>query len=190
MKNLKKYGLLVLAFITSSVYVHAQETAEHHSIKGKIGISAVMGHAFIKTKIENENEINSAAAFGLNANYWLSDRWAVGIHSDMVFENFIIEEKNTNGERSFIEREYPLSVNLVTTYKPIPSLGVMAGFGQEFSRKKDLTMFVVGTEYMFELPHHLELGVSVMYEAKRHAYDTFVVGLGITKLINLKKHHS
>lgn len=190
MKKLIKHELLVLSLITSSVCVYAQETAENHSIKGKIGVSAVMGHAFIKTKIENENEINSAAALGLNANYWFSDRWAVGIHSDMVFENFIIEEKNINEERSFIEREYPLSVNLVTTYKPIPSLGVMAGFGQEFSRKKNLTMFVVGSEYMFELPNHLELGVSLMYEAKRHAYDTWVIGFGITKLINLEKHHS
>lgn len=56
MKNLKKYGLLVLAFITSSVYVHAQETAEHHSIKGKIGISAVMGHAFIKPKSKTKTK--------------------------------------------------------------------------------------------------------------------------------------
>ncbi len=108
----------------------------------------------------------------------------------MVFENFIIEEKKPNEEQSFLEREYPVSVNGVVTYKPIHSLGILAGAGRDFSKEKNLTMFVAGAEYMFDLPNHWELGVSAIYEAQRHAYDTFVVGFGITKLIHLGKHHS
>ncbi|KPE52552.1 hypothetical protein CMU34_10890 [Elizabethkingia anophelis] len=190
MNKLKQYGLLFLVAITSSISVQAQEMSEHHSIKGNLGVSAVMGHAFIKNRIDSENKISSAAAFGINANYWVSDKWAVGVHSDLVFENFIIEEKKPNEEHRFLEREYPVSVNAVATYKPIHSLGILAGIGREFSKEKNLTMFVAGAEYMFNIPNNWKLGVSAMYEAKRHAYNTFVVGFGITKLIHLGKHHS
>ena len=142
MNKLKQYGLLFLVAITSSISVQAQEMSEHHSIKGNLGVSAVMGHAFIKNRIDSENKISSAAAFGINANYWVSDKWAVGVHSDLVFENFIIEEKKPNEEHRFLEREYPVSVNAVATYKPIHSLGILAGIGREFSKEKNLTMFV------------------------------------------------
>jgi hypothetical protein len=63
-----------------------------------------------------KNEISSAAALGLNVNYWISNKFALGVHSDMIFESFIIEEKNGELENNFIEREYPLSVNAVVTY--------------------------------------------------------------------------
>ncbi|WP_291113672.1 hypothetical protein [Flavobacterium sp. UBA6135] len=126
----------------------------------------------------------------MNVNYWISNKFALGVHSDMIFESFIIEEKNGELENNFIEGEYPLSVNAVVTYNPLHSLGLLAGYGKEFSEEKDFSMFLVGAEYMVEIPHDWELGLSATYEVKNDAYDTFVVGLGLTKLVSFeKKHH-
>lgn len=187
----KKISFIALSWYTLfSASAFAQDHALDHSIKGKLGVTAVMGHAFIKHNLEHEkSNISSAAAFGLDVNYWLTNRWAVGVHSDMVFENFIVEEKKGTKENNFLEREYPVSVNAIAMFKPIHSLGLLAGGGREFAKEKNLTMFLAGAEYMFELPNDWELGVSATYEAKRHAYDTVVLGLGVTHLFSFERHH-
>lgn len=184
------FSCLLLSVIGVGHY-NAQETANPEvSSKGKLGISAVMGHAFIKHNVDTEkNKLSSAAALGVNVNYWIADKFAIGVHSDLIFESFVIEEKNGEEDNNFVEREYPLSVNAVATYKPIHALGLLAGVGEEFSKEKNLEMFLVGLEYMVELPHDWELGLSASYEVKNQAYDTLVFGLGVTRLFNLRKSH-
>lgn len=51
--------------------------------------------------------------------------------------------------------QYPLSVNAIATHKLLHSLGLLAGVGEEFSKEKDFSMFLVGAEYMLEIPPRL-----------------------------------
>lgn len=179
----------IMSFI-GIFFANAQDISmiddEDENFKQKIGVSAVMGHAIIRSNNQDKKKY-SAPAFGINLNYLLSEKWSVGIHSDLIFENFVIEENNGFEERSFLEKEYPLTVNAVGIYKPIKSLGIMGGAGKELSRSKNLTMIVAGLEYFYELSKKWEIGFSATYEMKLKSYDTLMIGLGITRFFDLKQ---
>ncbi|MFY1047564.1 hypothetical protein [Chryseobacterium sp. GP-SGM7] len=159
---------------------------DDEDFKKKIGVSTVMGHAIIKNNKKNKKNF-SAPTLGINLNYWITQKWSLGLHSDLIFENFVIEENNGSREKSYLEREYPLSINAVVIYKPLKSLGIMGGAGKEFSKSKNLTMIVVGLEYFYELSKKWEIGLSVTYEMKLKSYDTLMIGLGITRFFDLKQ---
>lgn len=180
----------ILSFI-GIFFANAQDISmnadDDEDFKKKIGVSAVMGHALIKNNKKDKKNF-SAPTLGINLNYWIAQKWSVGLHSDLIFENFVIEENNGSVVKSYLEREYPLSINAVGIYKPIKSLGIMGGAGKELSTSKNLTMIVAGLEYFYELSKKWEIGLSATYEMKLRSYDTVMIGLGITRVFDLKKN--
>ncbi|GAB3427125.1 hypothetical protein [Niabella aquatica] len=192
MKLYKKWILYVLLCIT--LKTNAQHTGTYkneHSAQGNLRIGTAMGHAFIKKALHKDLETAtiSAAALALDVDYWFLKKFAAGLHSDLVFESFLVEEKKGGEEADFIEREYPVAVVPVIMFSPLNHITLVGGVGREFSRGKNLTLYRGGAEYGFELPSHWELALSAMYDAKHKSYDTWMFGLGINKWIGLSHKH-
>lgn len=192
MKPYKKWILYLLLCTTLKANAqHAEVYNNEHSARGNLRISTAMGHAFIKKALHKDLETAtiSAAALALDADYWFLNRFAAGLHSDLVFESFLVEEKTGGEEVDFIEREYPIAVVPVVIFSPMNHITLIGGIGREFSRTKDLTLYRGGIEYGFELPNHWELALSAMYDAKHKSYDTWMLGLGISKWVGLSHKH-
>ncbi|MGC4233714.1 MAG: hypothetical protein QM594_12105 [Niabella sp.] len=192
MKLYKKWILYLLLCTTIKANAqHAEEHQKEYSARGNLRISAAMGHAFIKKALHKDLETStvSAAALALDANYWLGNRFAAGLHTDLVFESFLVEEKTGGEEVDFIEREYPLAVVPVMMFSPVNHVTLIGGVGKEFSKEKNLVLYRGGIEYGFELPNHWELALSAMYDAKHKSYDTWMLGFGISKWIGLSHKH-
>ena len=66
-----------------------------------------MGHAHIRKAIQQHHGSDiSSAAWALEADCRISNHLVLGIHSDIILENFILEEHLGNHKYALLEREY------------------------------------------------------------------------------------
>jgi hypothetical protein len=199
------YKVILLLFILSAVFcgsVFAQEHdkhessandhASHHSEHKKHAISASVNHTMIFNALKNgENPANiTLPSFGLNYTYFINEKWRIGLHSDIIIEDFVVKESSSNssdddqhdGEIVGIERGTPIASCIVGIYKPLPYLGFLAGFGREFSSHEDFTVIRFGIEAPYHLPKNWELFGVVTYDINIDAYQSLTYGIGIGKL--------
>jgi hypothetical protein len=121
-------------------------------------------------------------AWGLDYDYWFAEKWAVGLHNNMVLQEFKVEEGESGEE---VDVSYPLSVSLTGLFMPVRHLTLIAGVGREFEKTENLSLIEFGLEYGFELPDEWELSLNLKYEHKFEAYDSWLFGFGISKIIGL-----
>ena len=184
-----KYISLVL-FCLFSLATYGQEDKEHrhhneheeHLVRHSL--SFVISHAYISQgKIEGDREWLAAPSLALNYNYKINEKWAIGLHNDIIIESFVVEDPKNSEE--LLEREYPICNLLVGTYKLTESWSLAVGTGVEWERNENFGVFRIGTEYGLELHKHgLEVTFGINYDALFDAYDSFNFGLGISKSFN------
>lgn len=191
---------LILSFLFVSL-VHAQEdkheTHEDHQ-KGhseeahkKHTISASINHTVIFSGVkdgETKSYIN-VPSFGLNYTYFFNNKWAIGLHNDIILEDFLVQSssndhssRSSNGESVVIERGTPVAMALMAIFKPIPNLGIMAGGGVEFSSHEDFALIRIGLEAPIHLPKHWEVFGVLTYDIMIDAYSSLNYGIGFAKL--------
>jgi hypothetical protein len=168
------------------------KTEDHDQVHKKHIISASLNHTVIFSAIKNdENKTNIILpSFGINYTFAFNHKWGVGLHSDIIIEDFVVKGDETRLERSgtevnntaIIERGTPISAALMVIYKPIPYLGLMAGAGREFSSHQDFTVIRFGLEAPFHLPHNWELFGVLTYDINIDAYKSLTYGIGIGKM--------
>ena len=163
----------------------------HHQVHKKHVIAASINHTVIFSAIKN-NENNSnitLPSFGLNYTYVINHKWGIGLHSDIILEDFVVKGNESESERSstednntaIIERGTPISAAIMVIYKPIPYLGLMAGAGREFSSHEDFTVIRFGIEAPFHLPNNWEVFGVLTYDINIDAYESLTYGIGIAK---------
>lgn len=169
-----------LIFLLLSLPLLAQEGEEEEESKHRIAL--VLGHAHVPEGIGSEGEKQwlVLGSWGLDYDYRLNSHWAVGLHSDFIVENFELEE-HFGREKAVIKRSRPLASALVVTYKPGKHLTFLAGGGGEFAKEENFLLIRAGLEYSWKLPDEWELGVSLMNDFKIDAYDSWLLGLGVSK---------
>ncbi len=184
--------------IISSLYSqeHEQDDAEiHESDKDhdshkKHLISASINHTIIFSGVKEGTSSNiSLPSFGLNYTYWFNHQWAIGLHNDVIIEDFVVKQStsksaegtSTEEEINIIDRGTPISSAIMVIYKPVPFLGIMAGAGREFSSHEDYTVIRFGLETPFHLPHNWELFGTLTYDINIDAYQSLSYGIGIGK---------
>lgn len=179
------------ALLFSNAYgQEVAEAAHNNSAKHTFRISAALGHSLIRKGVQADNSYGiSAASWALDADYWLTNHFGIGVHNDVVLENFIVEEHIGENDKEVIEREYPVAVVPVALFKTWEHLIIMGGVGEEFSKEKNFMVVRTGLEYGFHLPHDWELGLTVNYDVKKNAYDTWMFGLGVSKILRLHHRH-
>lgn len=184
--------LLANMLILSIAYGQEKEhPLAGESKSGMFRIIVSQGHAHIKkAMLQGGDSGISAAAYALDADYWFSNHLAFGVHSDVVLENYLIEEHPGNDEYDILEREYPIAMVPVLLYKPWEHISFIGGIGPEFSKEKNLMVFRSGLEYGWELPKNWELVSTLTYDVKK-TYDTWMIGFGVSKFLpGFKRHHN
>lgn len=168
------------------------ETAHNEEPHKKHIISASINHTIIFSAVkdgESRSSIN-VPSFGLNYTYAFSNKWGIGLHNDIILEDFIVKgessamlnAKSTEEEIAVIKRGRPVSMALMAIYKPIENLGIMAGGGMEFSEHEDYAVIRFGFEAPVHLPKHWEVFGALTYDIMINAYNSLTYGIGVAKL--------
>lgn len=161
----------VICFLTGSLLAQEAEFP-----KNKLAV--VIGHAHISEgQRDGEHTGLLLPSWGLDYDRRLSEKWSIGLHSDVILENFKIEIDEIVEERSS-----PLATALMVGFKPGKHLMMLAGGGGEFAKEEHFGLVRLGLDYGFELPEEWELGVSLMSDFKINAYNSWIFGVGVSKL--------
>jgi len=130
----------------------------------------------------NENRDKGRIAvpsWGFDCNYWFTEHWAIGLHTDIMIEDFSIKDQGAAGKT--IERIKPCAAVPAVVFKPKEHSAFIVGMGVEFAKEGNFALTSLGYEYGWELPKHCGLSASFTYDIKWNAYDTWVMGVGISK---------
>jgi len=85
-----KNQFLILLFLCFFNQLMAQEVDEENSPHHKFTI--VMGNTHLPSGIENGNKKwLIISSWGLDYDYWLSEKWGLGLHTDILLQNFRVE---------------------------------------------------------------------------------------------------
>ena len=157
---------------------HATD-GDAHGMKGTNRLTFGIGHTQLSQgKIAGTTEWAPVASWTLNYDYWLTDKWAIGLQNDWILETFFI----THGDAKEIERKNPLAVVPVGLYKFANRWTAVAGVGAEFSHGHTLTMTRLGVEYGWHLPKNWEAGVAVVWDGKWNYYNSWGISFVFSKL--------
>ncbi len=172
---------------------HEVQEEHHEGHHKKHAISLVISHTHIKSGVKNETGDNWMAlpSFGINYNYSFNEKWAIGLHNDIIIEEFIVEDKNHEGEIHAkseeveipgIDRGRPIASAVMLTYKPHEHIALLAGGGMEFSKHENFALIRFGVEFPFHIPNDWEVLGVMSYDINIDAYNGFTFGFGIAKL--------
>ena len=154
-----------------------KESEEAFKPHSTVGLVFSHAHVFAGRDENGKKKVLALASWGLDYNYHLSPKWAIGLHTDIIIESFKVEEHG--GET--IERSYPIAPALMGIFKPNHRWSVMAGMGGEFAKEENFFLTRLGVEYGAEIRNGWEVFGALAYDIKWSAYDTWVLGLGISK---------
>lgn len=187
MKRLTVFVLLVM--ISGRTSAQHEENNLHHSyhgMKGKHRVTLGLGHTHLSEGKEDEGgrtQWLTCGSWSLGYDYWLTDKWAVGLQNDMILESFIIESNN----KELIERNHPWSVVPVAIYKPGKKIGFIAGGGCEFAGNKNIALLRIGLEAGWHLPNNWEAGVELNWDNKFNYYNSWSLAFTFSRIFTCKK---
>jgi len=148
-------------------------------------IALILGHANVREGVaEGNKRWLGLPSWSLDYNYNFHPRWSIGLHTDLILEEFVVERHLQGGEeREAIERSFPVAPAVIATYKldKRRHWGLLFGPGVEFASGESFFLTRVGIEYAAELPREWEILASLVYDAKWNAYDSFILGIGVAK---------
>lgn len=165
----------------SAMLCSAQEqlSDEHHEQKGAHRLTLGLGHTHVSEgKIDGDTKWLALASWSFNYDYWLSNKWAIGLQNDLVLESFKIE----HGSQEILERSYPLAIVPVALYKPGKRLSIIGGVGTEFAHQKNLMLTRIGFEYGWHLPSNWEVGGALVWDSKWNYYNSWGLGFTFSKI--------
>ena len=175
MKKIFFSGLLLL-FIA---FVNAQEKEEEKEFaEKKHSVALVISHTQMNEGIEGgKKEWISLPSWGIDYNYELCEKWAVGLHNDIIMESFIVE----HNDGTEIERSSPFASTVVALYKPGKHFSFVLGAGGEFSKEENLFLIKAGIEYGYRFHDDWELIANITNDLKVDAYNSWAIGFGIAR---------
>jgi hypothetical protein len=179
-------GLLSVAFFIMILNVNAQEgevkeATEQKGLKGTHRLSVLIGHSHLSHGIMENGKRGWTVipSWGFDYDYWISNHWALGLQNDMMIESFKVETH----EDVVIERTTPFSSIATVVFKPKEHVGFVAGMGGEFAKEENFAVTRLGIESGWDIKNKWEFAITLAYDVKWNGYDTWVIGIGISKLL-------
>lgn len=177
----KLIHIIWIAFIPLHVWSQQNEINENkEGTKGAHRLTTGLGHTHIaKGKdIEGEKVWLLEPSWSFNYDYRISNKWAVGLQTDLVLEKFIVEDE----EGGDIEREKPWAVIPVAMFKPFKHFSFIAGTGIEFEKKENMWLTRLGVEFGAELPKGWEAGIALVWDDKWGNYNSWALEFSFSKI--------
>lgn len=172
---------LVIFFICklADVYGQPHEATIEHSHSSKHRVSIMIGHTHVPKGIANADNRGPLIipSWGLNYNFNINEKWAVGWYNDMEITTYYIQDVHG----SELERERPIITSIVGIFKPWEYLGFLAGVGRELEKHQSFWVFRAGVEFEIEMGNHWDLSPSLIYDLKESVYDSWSIGLTVGK---------
>jgi hypothetical protein len=172
-----RHLLLTAVFLTAAFLSSAQEERTEDFKRHKVVL--VLGHAMTPEgiNINGKKTLLFLPSWGLDYDYRLNEIWSIGLHSDIIIENFSFE----NSKQIIQERTTPLATIATVGYRLGKHLTAMVGAGAEFAKEENLAVLRVGADYGWELGENWEVAVNYMLDFKLDAYNTGVIGVGLVR---------
>jgi len=153
------------------------EEREFHRHK----MSLILGHSHVPAGFSNgKKRMLVVPSWGLDYNFLINRKWAIGLHSDFYTENFAVID--FGGKEEFV-RERPISLTLVGSYYLHEKWSLSAGTGYEFAKEENLSIIRLGVERAWELPKKWEFMATLQYDLRVGIFNSWMLGLGISKSI-------
>lgn len=173
-------SVLLLGFAQTVLSQELQNEPYH---KHRLTIMMANSHIPAADNVDSQDAVFIVPTWGFDYDYWLSPKWAVGLHNDLVLQQYKIEKKGNEG---IIERSFPVSVSGVGIFRPWKNWAFVAGVGREFEKNESFNLYTLGVEYGIELPRDWELSFNLIYENKLETYDSWLFGIGFSKILGPK----
>lgn len=174
----KRLYIFAVLFFAASANLFAQHD-EHNTFHPHHSLALIVSHTQVMTGIKPDGDKKwlSLPSWGLDYNYKFHPKWAIGLHNDIVVEDFVVQ-----GHGEEIERSYPIASAIMVSYKPGEHFSFMLGPGEEFAHTGNLFLIRAGIEYSCHISKGWELNAVITNDYKVNAYNSWAVGLGIAKI--------
>lgn len=182
MHRLPTFLLLGFALIVA-IPLSAQEEDAHRETAGENThafshhrLAILLAHTHVPAREQKEGLF--IPSWGLDYEYWLNDRWGIGLHSDLELQAFVIEQRESD---EVLKREYPLVLTLDLLMNPWRGFVLEAGPGYEFERNETFFLLRFGASYEFELPGQWDIAPTFFYDTRIDAFNTYSIGIVVGK---------
>ena len=150
MKHVKHFflaGIIMSFFISPVLAQHTSENEEKFSPHSSQGI--VLGHAHLSDgRDENgKKKTVSLPSWGIDYNYCFHPNWAIGLHTDFIFEKFRVADE----DGITVERSTPVAPAIMAIFKPNHHWNFLFGAGEEFAKEGNFFLNRLGIEYGAEI---------------------------------------
>lgn len=177
-----RYALVIVLF--SSFHIMASAQHSHHqdhkgslepiSMNSKnIRLALLLGHTLIKN--EGSNAYVFIPSWGLDIEYWISHKFAIGLHNDIEIESFIIKSEG----HEEVERINPIVMTLDVLYKFKNNIVIGIGPGVELERGDSYYLLRAGLEYEYEINNKYDINTSFFWDQRFDGYDTWTIATGV-----------
>lgn len=182
--------LVVFCFFSLNCFSqHEQEAKKPFHPEHKLSVVISHAQVFQGRDINGNKQVLSLPSWGLDYTYQFTPKWGIGLHTDIITETFEVEKHlSSGGDAQVIERAYPVAPALMGIYRLNHHWSFLIGAGVEFAKEENFFLNRAGVEYAAELPKGWEVFGSLSYDIKWSAYDTWLIGLGISKVLGWNKH--
>lgn len=182
MKKIRYIFIILIVGLTLKVGAEEKEHSnvnKHDYSRHRISLTVV--NALINNSFTDQtDDILIVPAFGLNYDYFIHAKWGLGIHSEILLQQFEIKKHGTNEE---IVRENPIAISGMLLFRPHHRWIIFAGYGVEVEKNENFHLVRIGAEYGIDLPKNWELGFSLEFDYKPEAYNALLFGIGFSKLL-------
>ncbi|KQB42629.1 hypothetical protein [Flavobacterium aquidurense] len=181
-KPFKTGNLLFYFVLLLSCKCIAQESEASFKPHHQLGLVISHAHVFEGRNEEGDREVLSLPAWGIDYTYHFYQKWAIGLHTDIIVEKFKVEKSFQKGdEKETVERSYPVAPALMGIYKLTEHWSFLLGMGGEFAKEENYLLTRAGVEYGYDFSKGWEVLGSIGYDFKWNAYDTWTIGIGVSK---------
>lgn len=180
MNLLLKISLVILLQGAFSLSISGQdlamdETPLHPHLSAALFISHA--HVFEGQDAEGHKQALSLSSWGVDFNYHFHPHWAVGLHTDIIIEEFNVDD----AEEEVKTVRYPIAPALMGIYRPGLHWEFLLGAGLEVEPEETTFLNRLGLGYSVELSRGWEMSAALTYDLKWDSYDTWLIGLGVLK---------